>query len=192
MFNAKTVKNIVSKEEVSVLLDFARSIEKWEDAGDEYWSNRALNGPSIYNDHSKEIGKLLYDIKNRVGKQIKESYNLNEEVYADIFQIVRWFPGMQQSPHCDDMTDQPNPDLDWFKHRHFGAIVYLNDDYDGGHTYYPQYNLYIKPESGMLAVHPGDPYHMHGVTKIENEMRYTLASFWTFDKEYDFDWSIHE
>jgi hypothetical protein len=41
-----------------------------------------------------------------------------------------------------------------------------------------------------LAVHPGDPEHLHGVTKVENGMRYTLASFWTQEEEYFDGWVL--
>ena len=39
-------------------------------------------------------------------------------------------------------------------------------------------------------MHPGDPEHLHGVTKIEGGMRYTIASFWTYEKERSHDWPV--
>jgi hypothetical protein len=77
-----------------------------------------------------------------------------------------------------------------FSYREFGSIVYLNDNYSGGHTYYPNYNFDIKPEAGKLAVHPGDPEHLHGVSKIEGTTRYTLAAFWSRNKDYFDDWVL--
>jgi hypothetical protein len=44
----------------------------------------------------------------------------------------------------------------------------------------------------MLAMHKGTPDYMHGVTKIENSIRYTIASFWTFEKGYEHAWSLYE
>jgi hypothetical protein len=100
---------------------------------------------------------------------------------------------MEQPPHADDMTNAKSENensLDWFAHREYGAIIYLNDNYNGGHTYYPNHNFDIKPEAGKLAVHPGNPEHLHGVTKVSDEIRYTLASFWTQDKEYFDQWVL--
>jgi hypothetical protein len=96
---------------------------------------------------------------------------------------------MSQPPHADDMTDT---NISGFEHRSFGSIIYLNNDYLGGHTYYPNFDIEIIPEAGKLAVHPGDPNHLHGVTKIENGIRYTVASFWTTEKEKGNDWSIYK
>lgn len=191
MLNIKTVENFLSKEEVESILTFAKSIDQWENAGGNgFWDNRSLNAINIYNNYDKVLGKSLYNIREKIKNTIINEYKLDVEVYPDLFQIVRWFPGQEQSPHADDMTNIDDDGLDWFKHRHFGSIIYLNDDYIGGHTYYPDHKLYISPKSGMLAIHPGDPEHLHGVTKIEDEIRYTIASFWTLDKEYFDGWTI--
>lgn len=188
MFNAKTVDNFLSFEESNSILSFARSVEQWEGGGDHFWSNRCLNPEYIYNNYSKEIPTLMKTIKDRLGENLKSLYGLNE-IYCDTFQIVRWFEGMEQPPHCDDMKDSEG--TEGFHHREFGAIVYLNDNYEGGQTYYPNYNFYITPKSGTLAIHPGDIEHLHGVTKVTGSIRYTLASFWTSRKEFDHEWSIH-
>ena len=192
MFNAKTVQNFITAEEANTIIDFVSSIEPWENGGSDFWDNRSLNAINIYSNMSPEIGKTLYDIRQKLGEEIKKLYGLSE-VYPDLFQVVRWFPGMEQSPHADDMTDAMEHEkhlVEWFSHREYGAIIYLNDNYSGGHTYYPNQGFDIAPEVGKLAVHPGDPEHLHGVTKIEGNVRYTLASFWTRDKEYFDGWTL--
>lgn len=186
-FRAKVSKEFLSSEEVNYLISFAESLDNWETGGGPFWENRVLNASNVYKNHDKNIGELLYDIRLRTSKAISSLYNVNS-VYPDITQIVRWFPGQEQPPHADDMTN--TEDNDWFHHREFGTIIYLNDDYSGGHTYYPQHQKEIKPERGMLAIHPGDTDHMHGVTKIEDKVRYTIAAFWSQDKEYFDGWSI--
>ena len=189
MFNPKIIKNFLTKEECNYLLNVVKNIEPWETGGSEFWSNRSLNGINIYNNIDKIAGELIYDIRNRIAKTIKEKYDLNDEVYPDLCQIVRWFPGQEQAPHADDMKNAENHE--WFHHRQYGAIIYLNDDYDGGHTYYPEHSFSITPEAGALAIHLGDEEHIHGVTKIEKSIRYTIASFWTLDRGYFDGWTIH-
>lgn len=188
MFNPKIIKNFLSKEECFYLVNLVKDIEPWETGGSEFWSNRSLNGINIYNNIDKMAGQLIYNIRNRIAETIKTEYNLENKVYPDLSQIVRWFPGQEQLPHADDMKNIDGHD--WFHHRHYGAIIYLNDDYEGGHTYYPEHNFSITPETGTLAIHLGDKEHLHGVTKIENSTRYTIASFWTLDKEYFDGWTI--
>ena len=189
MFKAKTFENFLTQDEVNKLLNFAKSKDDWQDKeGKGFWSNRFLNATKVYKE-DRELGLLLYDIKSRMKNTIINNFTDGNEVYADVLQMIRWFPGMEQKPHSDDMKNAGDH-FEWFHHRDFGSIIYLNDDYDGGHTYYPNYGIDVVPKSGMLAVHPGDQKHLHGVTKIQNNMRYTISSFWTYDKQFDDDWSI--
>jgi hypothetical protein len=188
MFNANVVDNFLTNQECQKILDFAQRIEDWGQDDSEFWNNRYLNASNVTK-LNPEIGKMLYDIRSRIAKQIEMHYGINK-IYSDLFQIVRWFPGMEQQPHADDMTNAHGDGLEWFAHREFGSIVYLNEDYSGGKTYYPNYNFEVEPKSGKLAIHPGDPDHLHGVTRIEGNVRYTLASFWTQDKSYLDNWAI--
>jgi hypothetical protein len=128
----------------------------------------------------------MLDANIRCKEKIKELYDV-EDVYSDTLQIVRWFPEMEQPPHADDMT---NTDIKGLEHRAYGSIIYLNDNYEGGKTYYPNFDVSITPKVGNLAIHPGDPEHLHGVTKIQDGMRYTIASFWTLNKLHSHDWPI--
>lgn len=188
MFEAKVIDNFLSKEEVEKILTFAKESNDWENASG-IWNKRSLTARNVYNFQNKEIGELLFTIRKRLAAQIVELFSI-EEIYPDLIQIVRWFDGQEQPPHADDMKNA-GEGHNWFHHRDFGAIIYLNDDYLGGQTYYPQHNFSIDPVPGRLAIHPGNDNHLHGVSKISGGTRYTIASFWTRDKEYYDNWTIH-
>lgn len=179
MVKAKTVKNFVSGNDCKYLIDSAIKSDAWENAGDSFWDSRVINYNTMLH-FDKDSASIMKDINMRSAEIIKSIYGLEHEVYSDLIQIVRWLPEMEQNPHADDMS---NSDAKGFDHREYGSIVYLNDDYEGGHTYYPNFNLEIVPEVGKLAIHPGDVEHLHGVTKIKNKTRYTLVSFWTSNKK---------
>jgi hypothetical protein len=189
VLKAKTFNDLITQKEIDLILTFAKSKTDWEDAGGNgFWDSRTLNAVNVYKEN-KEVGKLLYEVRNKIKHIIINNFTNGLEVFPDLFQIVRWFPGQEQIPHADNMKNAGDG-LEWYNHRDFGAVLYLNNNYVGGHTYYPQHNFSIMPKPGMLAVHPGDTNHLHGVTKIENDVRYTLASFWTYDKEYFDGWTI--
>ena len=183
-------KNVLNKEEIEKILNCVKNIEVWETGGvSSFWENRVLSAKNIYDNYDKDVGSLLYETREKIAFIIKEFYSL-EEVYSDIFQVIRWFPESSQLPHQDDMKNSEN--TEWFHHRDYGAILYLNNDFYGGETYYPNSNIKVIPEPGKLAVHPGDELHTHGVATIKNQIRYTLASFWTKNKEYADGWTIHK
>lgn len=188
MFNAKTFINFISKEKCDYLINAAISSNAWQSGGSDFWDNRVINYFKM-KEFDAKAADIMLEANIRCKETIEKEYDLNKEIFSDTLQVIRWFEGMSQPPHADDMT---NTDVDGFEHRVFGSIIYLNDQYSGGHTFYPDHNIEIKPEAGKLAIHPGDPEHLHGVTEIKNGMRYTIASFWTFNKEKAHDWSIHK
>jgi hypothetical protein len=183
MFNPKVVSNFLSKEDCEYVVTTVSKVDTWEGAGNDFWSNRALGLPNLRKNIDPKVADIVAEATIKVKNAIMFEYGLDKEVYADLTQIIRWFPGMEQPPHADDMT---NTEHRGFEHRVFGAIIYLNDNYSGGHTYYPEHNFEVIPKAGNLAIHPGDPEHLHGVTKIEDSTRYTIASFWTFDKSKEY------
>ena len=80
-----------------------------------------------------------------------------------------WFVtpvGTFMKPHVDD-NNIHNPDV-------FAAMLYLNDDFEGGHTLFEQYD--IKPEVGKLIVFSNSQL-LHYVSKVEDSERFVL-SFW--------------
>ena len=186
MFNAKIIDSFISKEDCEYLINSANALNKWESGGSDFWNNRVINYQTMLQ-FDKKTASIMLNANIECGKKIKDIFNLKNEVYSDTLQIIRWFPEMEQSPHADDMS---NTDVQGFDHREFGSILYLNDNYNGGHTYYSNYNFEITPKAGLLAIHPGDPEHLHGVTKITNGMRYTIASFWTTRKDKSNDWKL--
>lgn len=188
MFNAKTQDNFLSLEETTKLVEALSATDGWERSPVEFWDNRVINTPRVSELFGPEIDALVFESTMKVKDFIIKEYGLEEDIIPDIVSLCRWFPGMEQPPHADDMT---NSDVKGFEHRVFGAIIYLNDNYEGGKTYYPTHGIEVTPKAGSLAVHPGDPEHLHGVTKIEGNVRYTIASFWTYDKTKSYVFSAH-
>jgi hypothetical protein len=178
MFNVKVQESFLNVEDAIKLVDVLSTTDGWERTSNEFWDNRVINTPKLNELFGPEIDSLVFDITMRIKDFIVKEYDIKEDLFPDLVSLCRWFPGMEQPPHADDMT---NTDVKGLEHRDFGAIIYLNDNYQGGKTYYPDYGIEITPKVGALAVHPGTPDHLHGVTKIEGNVRYTIASFWTYD-----------
>lgn len=187
MFRAKTFDSILTKEECKYLVDFATDSPFWEGAGSKFWDSRVINYHNVIAS-DKYAASLMMKVNSTCANLICETYG-EKEIYSDTLQIVRWFEGMNQPPHADDMT---NTETKGYDHRHYGSILYLNDNYSGGNTYYPEHNIKIEPVAGTLAIHPGDPEHLHGVTEIFGGMRYTIASFWTREQMRAYDWSLYQ
>lgn len=88
----------------------------------------------------------------------------DENIRLDYPTIVRWPVGTFMKPHYDD-SRQENPDV-------FAALVYLNDDYTGGHTCFEDFE--IKPKTGKLVIFSNSQY-LHHVSKVETSERFVLS-----------------
>jgi hypothetical protein len=76
--------------------------------------------------------------------------------------IVSWTEGSDQKEHTDNGND-------------FTAIIYLNDNYQGGELNFPSLDLSIKPKSGSLIIWPG--YMTHSISTVVSGTRYTMPIF---------------
>lgn len=100
-------------------------------------------------------------------------------IYSDTAQLVRWHAGIELTPHADNLEPDGRPNST--PHRCFSSLMYLNDDYDGGETYFPGYGVRLRPETGTLILFGAGPEFVHGVTQITRGLRYTYAGWFTFD-----------
>lgn len=57
-------------------------------------------------------------------------------------------------------------------------VVKLNDEFDGGGTWFPRSKILANPERvGTASIHPGQITHKHGARPIYSGKRYVLISF---------------
>ena len=92
--------------------------------------------------------------------------SFDPDIALDYVGVVRWPPGTFMKPHFD-RNDVHGPDV-------FAAMLYLNDDFSGGHTCFDDFD--VAPEPGKLIIFSNSQY-LHHVNKVEDGERFVL-SFW--------------
>jgi len=103
---------------------------------------------SIFNERTINLCKSLYP----------SEYTISNN------ELVKWYPGISSMKlHLDFSTDI------------WSAIVYLNDGYYGGKTFFEN-TMEITPKKGSIVLFSGSKIP-HGVTPLINGNRYTLA-YW--------------
>lgn len=61
---------------------------------------------------------------------------------------------------------------------HITMVVKLNDEFEGGGTWFPKYNILSNPKKvGVATLHPGMVTHLHGARPISAGKRYICVSF---------------
>ena len=66
---------------------------------------------------------------------------------------------------------------------HVTMVVKLNDEFEGGGTWFPKYNLLSNPKKiGTATLHPGMVTDLHGARPIDSGKRYIIVSFMRKEK----------
>jgi prolyl 4-hydroxylase len=98
----------------------------------------------------KEDRPIIKNIMDRV-----KSYTNTYNNYFEDLQVVNYPPGGFYKPHydaCDgdnSYCQRMNKDMG---QRYLTVLIYLNDNYDGGETIFPEINKLVKPEKGKAVI----------------------------------------
>ncbi len=65
------------------------------------------------------------------------------------------------STYIDRTADEWIPN--YVPRRFYTSVLYLNSDFQGGHTIFPQHNLDVSPRQGRFVAFPCGKEHIHGV-----------------------------
>tara|TARA_Y100000766_G_scaffold146669_1_gene125936 strand:- start:110 stop:715 length:606 start_codon:yes stop_codon:yes gene_type:complete len=92
-------------------------------------------------------------------------------ILLDYVGVVRWPVGTFMKPHFDK-NDVHGADV-------FAAMLYLNDDFEGGSTVFE--HMEVKPEQGKLIIFSNSKY-LHHVSEVKNSERYVLSLWYKYPK----------
>ena len=180
------IENFLSPRDCNLLIGYYKDNLKikskyYEKSGpDSFWNNRTVPLDDIvYNN----IRTMVEDLHYRIVCATCRHYN-EEYVYPEFSNLVYWGPDKELSPHCDNIHIH-NPELEHnTAQRDYSAVLCLNEDYDGGHTIFPEHGKEYAGKTGRLIVFPSGRSHPHGVTEVTSGSRYTFAMWMTKDKKY--------
>jgi hypothetical protein len=120
---------------------------------------------------------IFSDIEKAMPEAIASVHDLEPKTICKIgYHTQKWEPGAYARMHSDNTDAEGNSGA--FTRSRYAGFLYLNDDFEGGLLKFPDQNIEIKPQVGMLAVFDGGFNNMHEVSLIESGIRYTIGSFW--------------
>jgi len=98
--------------------------------------------------------------------------------YVDVqahtgFQLLRYEPGQHFREHVDNIARHET----WGQ-RQLSVVLYLNEGFDGGETYFPRQKRVVQPRTGDLIVFPSHFTHPHSSADVETGTKYSLVSWY--------------
>lgn len=85
--------------------------------------------------------------------------------------ISKYRTGADMGPHVDDYGQKGVLPL-------MSAVIYLNDDYEGGELRFPNQDVMIKPEAGSVIVFPSVEPFYHQSMPLKTGTKYMVPAFW--------------
>ena len=139
----------------------------------------------FHNNETPEEQKAIVLMNNMINlakKEIESFYGC-EELTSFEGGLVKLTEGASNGLHSDmykldgSEWDDGTERQDELK---YSALIYMSDyglDFTGGKIYFPQQDLEVRPEKGMLIFFKGDLEHTHEVTEVLSGERYALVMF---------------
>lgn len=118
----------------------------------------------------KYIYRAISNALNKAGRTYCIQQGINYFDPAPI-SISKYIKGAAMGPHID-RDDRPNvqPTM--------SAVLYLNDDYEGGELSFGNQNVEIKPEAGSIIIFPSaEPFYHESKPVLEGE-KFIVPAFW--------------
>lgn len=97
---------------------------------------------------------------------------INEELVHEGYQVLKYSGGEEYKTHYDSTTAMG---------RIISALVYLNNDFEGGETEFPNYKIKIKPQPGMMILFPSNYAYLHRAHPVSKGTKYALVT-WIRDR----------
>ena len=125
---------------------------------------------------------IIKRISERVAKLTQTDIKSQEEL-----QVVKYSEGGFYRPHfdaCNKETDDCSRLNKGLGPRYITFIIYLNDDFEGGETFFPRIDKYVVPKKGKAAIfynldNEGEilPKSLHGGVDVKNGEKW-IANKW--------------
>jgi predicted 2-oxoglutarate/Fe(II)-dependent dioxygenase YbiX len=95
-----------------------------------------------------------------------------DELHHEYYNMLRYQGGQEYKAHADGTTSTG---------RSVSAIVYLNNEYEGGEVEFVNFGIKIKPEPGMLLLFPSNYAYRHIAHPVTSGTKYALVT-WIKDR----------
>jgi predicted 2-oxoglutarate/Fe(II)-dependent dioxygenase YbiX len=126
---------------------------------------------------------ILKNSESALANSLKEAQNLlfdssiHYATHFDLFNIShssinlsKYIEGKAMGSHIDSTPDQQEKAA-------MTAILYLNDDYEGGELFFREQKIKLKPKAGTVVIFPSYIPFYHQSFTITKGVKYIVAVF---------------
>ena len=92
--------------------------------------------------------------------------------------VLKYSPGGRYGAHSDSEYWDEDQHL-WVRslERDFSILIYLNEGYEGGTLYFPNFDFRLAPKRGMMVAFPSDHRYLHAAEPLISGTRFAVVSW---------------
>lgn len=184
-------KNVISKEDCVFIINAIEKYCVWNSAStyggiNDYRKTKMIPLSKIFgycSDLFKAHSILAYAFKKSFEEfQKLYVYDIGKETTKthisftgdEGFQVLKYEPGDVYHEHIDFFGGALQNER-----RIYSTVIYLNDDYTGGETFFPRQDISVKGSVGDVLFFPSTYTHPHIAKEIITGKKYSVA-LWSF------------
>lgn len=180
-------QNVFTKEQCDYLIDYWNSLDDWMLSC--FYNSYVISGkkPIELDLRREEAGPKLREVQ-------LTSQGLAEKVFNRKLRRVslsahRWDAGAFAADHADNAELDGTPNA-WEENK-LVTMIYLNEDFEGGHLTFRDHGLAFKPKTGSVIVFDVGINNVHAVTEVKSGHRYTMLGSYDYaENTYDKDFNV--
>jgi hypothetical protein len=113
-----------------------------------------------------------------IGNTVSNKLNINHKIKSYFFSCMK--PGAKIGIHVDNnyLAAGDTEENQFLYDKNISALLYLNNNYEGGDIRFTEYNKSIKPSPGTLIFFEGDSSKPHEVEEVISGDRYNIVLFY--------------
>lgn len=168
----------VSENTASAMVEYFKKEDRWGETAFNGSHGAPVQAGSVKPSEFGLSDNIFMEVNQKLEEAVSAVYG--KRVFASSIHAQKWDVGSSANPHSDNSDFDGNP-TEGFDNLKYVGILYLNNDYDGGELYFPEHEIYIRPNAGSMYIFSGGVENIHGVTEITDGTRYSIVSFWNFE-----------
>ena len=162
----KITKNFLTAEDQAFLIKYINALHGRDEMRDGNGDNKRVYNPEYLD---------LRPIVKKYSQKVFDEYPTSEPIYVHVMGLIKYVEGDSMEVHWDLMDENCRECV-------LSAVMYLNDNYEGGEIIFPKLLKEYHPEAGSMVSYPSlDTRFDHGVNVVTYGVRYALAWCFTTD-----------
>ncbi|AGF85101.1 4-hydroxylase [Moumouvirus goulette] len=179
------IKNFINKEKCGEIMNNTQS---------KLFDSEVISGKNKAIRNSQQCWVSKYDpMVKSMFQKISQQFNIPIQNAEDL-QVVRYLPGQYYNEHhdaCCDNNDKCNEFISRGGQRCLTVLIYLNNEFEGGHTFFKNLGLKVKPETGdAIVFYPlakntskCHPLSLHAGMPVTNGEKW-IANLWFRERSF--------